>query len=221
MYTPTRSWLNANDAQPCSSKFLEQQLEAIAPFNPGAMKTGMLYSRTLIDVVTVFVRNHSGISLVVDPVMIATSGSSLLQPSAISALKKLLLLSALVTPNIPEAEALAGVEIDDIEDQRRAARTLHDRFHCAVLIKGGHMKGAREMADIYYDGSEEWLHVAPLIRAVGTHGTGCMLSAAITANLTLKHSLPEAVKRAKKFITGAIANSTKAGKYDVLNPFWK
>ena len=207
--------------QPSSSKFLEKQLEAVAPFNPGAMKTGMLYSRALIIVVTAFVRDHPRIPLVIDPVMIATSGSTLLKPSAVSALKKLLPLATIMTPNIPEAEALSRETISDIEDQRRVARILSKRFNTAVLLKGGHMTGHREAADVYNDGSEELLLASPWIRTGSAHGTGCTLSAAIASNLALKHSLPVAVARAKEFITGAIARGSKAGKFQVLDPFWK
>lgn len=207
--------------QSCSSRFLQQQLEAISPFRPRAMKTGMLFSKALIEIVERFVDEHPRIQLVIDPVMIATSGAALLQPAAVSALKKLLCRSAITTPNVPEAEALCGDTIEDIEDQRRAARTLFEEFGCAVLIKGGHLKGGGDVADIYYDGDEELLLTAPCIRGVSTHGTGCTLSAAIAANLALGTSLNLAVLQAKQFITGAIANATRTAAFQVLNPFWR
>lgn len=209
------------DAKPCSTTLLEQQLMAIIPFKPSAMKTGMLYSKNLIEVVAAFVDAHSSIKLVIDPVMIATSGANLLKPSAISALRRLISSASIITPNIPEAEALSGDIIGDIEDQRRAARNLFHQFGCPVLVKGGHMKNSGDVADIFYDGSEELLLTAPLIRGVTTHGTGCTLSASITANLVLGHALGDSVASAKQFVTGAIAESVRVGPFDVLNPFWK
>jgi hydroxymethylpyrimidine/phosphomethylpyrimidine kinase len=206
--------------QACSSTLLEQQLDAVVPFAPRAMKTGMLFSRSLIDVVVRFAKAHPRIKLVVDPVMIATSGAALLKSSAVSALKTLLPLAAIMTPNAPEAEALSGDVVRDIEDQRRVARTLFKAFGCAVLLKGGHLKGAGDVADIFYDGDDEYLLTAPLVRGGGAHGTGCTLSAAVAANLALGQPPEEAVLRAKEFITGAIAEGAKAGRYRVLNPFW-
>jgi hydroxymethylpyrimidine/phosphomethylpyrimidine kinase len=206
---------------PCSPKQLARQLEAIEPFKPKAMKTGMLFSKALIEIVVQFAIEHPRIRLVVDPVMIATSGSALLKPSAISALKKLLPHASVITPNAPEAEALSGETVRDIEDQRRVARTLFERFGCAVLVKGGHLKGAGDVADIFYDGDDEYLLTAPKIRGVSAHGTGCTLSAAIAANLALGDSLEDAVADAKEFITGAIANSTRTAAFQVLNSFWQ
>jgi hydroxymethylpyrimidine/phosphomethylpyrimidine kinase len=103
---------------------------------------------------------------------------------------------------------------------RRAARELHDRFDCAVLVKGGHLHSGREATDIFYDGKTELLLSAPFVRGISTHGTGCTYSAAITAYLALGHPLPTAVVAAKEFITQAIARSVRAGRHDVLNPFW-
>lgn len=207
--------------QPCSSTVLRQQLEAVSPFRPGAMKTGMLFSKALIEVVAGFAAEHKKIALVVDPVMIATSGAVLLKPAAVSALKKLLGRAVIITPNVPETEALCAAVITDIEAQRRAARTLFGEFGCAVLVKGGHMKGGGDVADIFYDGNEELLLTAPFIGGVSTHGTGCTLSAAIAANLALGMSLKASVLHAKQFITGAIASSTITAGFHVLNPFWQ
>jgi len=206
--------------QPCRQSTLRAQLTSVEPFRPRAMKTGMLYSRGLIGVVTEFSRSHPDIPLVIDPVMIATSGSNLLKPSAVSALERLFEFATLITPNAPEAAKLCGRKITTIENQRKAARTLHDTFGCAVLVKGGHLGAGREAADVFYDGREELLLTAPLVRKVSTHGTGCTLSAAITAQLALGKTLVRAVVHGKTFITGAIQGSIRSGDFSVLNPFW-
>lgn len=207
------------DIQACSTRMLNSQLEAIEPFEPRAMKTGMLYSKPLIEAIAAFVCSHPGIKLVVDPVMIATSGAMLLKPQAIKSLETLIRRSTLLTPNIAEAEVLSGSTISRIGEQRNAAHLLHDRFGCAVLIKGGHMPGTTEVTDVFFDGRKQHLLAARRVRNVATHGTGCTLSAAITAHLARGRSLLNAVKQGKEFTTEAIAASVRVGKYDVLNPF--
>jgi hydroxymethylpyrimidine/phosphomethylpyrimidine kinase len=196
---------------------LRMQLAAISQEFPiRAMKTGMLYSRALIDVVVEFATANRRIPLVVDPVLIATSGARLLNRSAMSALTdRLLPLATLVTPNLPEASALLGTRLRDIEDQRRAARELCRRFDCAVIVKGGHLKGA-EAADIYFDGRNELLLTAPFLHGIKTHGTGCTFSAAVTACLARGMELSVAVGNAKQFVTDAIAGSRRAGSHAVL-----
>ncbi len=196
---------------------LRLQLEAISQgFAFGAIKTGMLYSRALINEVVIFVTAKHRIPLVIDPVMIATSGARLLNRSAMSALTdRLLPLATLITPNLPEAGALLGTRLRDIEDQRRAARELCHRFGCAVIVKGGHLKGA-EAADIYFDGLDELLLTAPFLHGIKTHGTGCTFSAAVTACLARGLALSAAVSEAKQFVTDAIAGSRRAGSHSVL-----
>ena len=205
--------------QAVTATTLRLQLRAISDgFEPGAMKTGMLYSRTLIKVAAEFAASHRQIPLVVDPVMIATSGAQLLNRSAMSALTEVLLpLAMVITPNVPEAEALTGSRIANLEDQRRAARELVERFGCAVVVKGGHVRGA-EAADIFFDGAEELLLTAPYLHGIKTHGTGCTFSAAIAAHLAQGRKLSAAVVSAKQFITQAIAGSKQAGRYTVLWP---
>ena len=155
--------------------------------------------------------------LVVDPVMVATSGARLLQPDAVRALtQQIFPLAALVTPNVPEAEALLEMSIRGPEDLRAAARQLHARFGCAALVKGGHLRGGRESIDILFDGKTEWLLSSPRVRSVKTHGTGCTFSAAIAAHLALGEKLPRAVALAKQYVTSAIANARRAGGHDVL-----
>lgn len=205
--------------QPTRPAMLQQQLEAITTgFKPAAIKTGMLYSRALIEVTAQFAAAHRKVPLVVDPVMIATSGARLLNRSALTALTaNLLPLATIITPNVPEAEALSGRKIETIEDQRQAARRLAEQFGCAVVVKGGHLKGA-EAADIFFDGHEEWLLISPFLRGVKTHGTGCTFSAALAAHLAKGADLPTAVAAAKELVTNAIAGSRRAGRHTVLWP---
>jgi hydroxymethylpyrimidine/phosphomethylpyrimidine kinase len=207
--------------EPCSPKMLRQQIEAVfEELPPAAVKTGMLFSAKNIRVVAEFfgkvaVRQH----LVVDPVMVSTSGARLLQPAAEKILReKLLPLATLVTPNLDEAEILAGQKISSPEDLRSAARKIHSRFGCAVLVKGGHLKNSREAMDVFFDGETELLLSAPFVKGVSTHGTGCTYSAAICAALALGHDLPHAVELGKNFITAAIVGSYRLGKHFALNP---
>jgi hydroxymethylpyrimidine/phosphomethylpyrimidine kinase len=206
---------------PCDPGFVRLQLEAVfAELRPAAAKTGMLHSAALIRAVARFLRRQAGLPLVVDPVIVSTSGARLLQPPAVAVLcSELLPLACLVTPNLDETEVLAGVRPRSVDDMRAAARLLQRRFGCAVLVKGGHLQGHKEAVDIFYDGRQEWLLSAPFIRAGRTHGTGCAYSAAITAGLAKGLSLARAVRRAKEHITQAIAGSRKAGGHPVLSSF--
>jgi len=203
--------------QPCAPDMLRKQIEAVfAELPPAACKTGMLLSAELVEVVAELE------DLVVDPVMIATSGVRLIDESAIAAVKKQLLPRAqLVTPNLHEAEVLIGASIKTENDLRAAARRIHETLGCAALVKGGHLKGVREAIDFFYDGRTELMLTAPFIPGVSLHGAGCTYSAAITAHLALGRPLQDAVARAKNFITQAIAQSVRAGRHDVLNSFWR
>lgn len=196
---------------------LRAQLEAVcAELPPRAVKTGMLYSASLIRQVARF-RFPEAPPLVVDPVMVATSGAPLLHPRALRALVRLLLpRAALITPNIPEAELLLQAPLRSVDDLRAGARTLHRRFGCAVLLKGGHLRGVSQAVDLYYDGRTELLLLAPRVRNLHTHGTGCTYAAAITAHLARGLTLPRAVAAAKQFITRALARSYRAAHHDVL-----
>jgi hydroxymethylpyrimidine/phosphomethylpyrimidine kinase len=201
----------------CSPAMVRQQLDAVfAELPPAAAKTGMLYSAEIIRVATKFLRARK-IPLVVDPVMVATSGRPLLKRDAVKILRRELLpLATLITPNLPEAELLTGLRLRSVEDMRGAARELHRQFGCAALVKGGHLRGAREAADIFFDGKNELLLTAPFIRGIRTHGTGCTYSAAIVAYLALGSPLPKAVSLAKDYITRAIARSCRAAGHSVL-----
>jgi len=208
--------------EPSSPKMLRQQIEAVfEELLPAAVKTGMLYSAENIRVVAKFF-SHPPPSifpprLIVDPVMVSTSGARLLKPAAEKILKeKLLPLATLVTPNLDEAEILAAQKIRSPEDLRSAARTIVSRYGCAALVKGGHLKNCREAIDVFFDGETELLLSAPFVKGVSTHGTGCTYSAAICAALALGHDLPRAVEIGKNYITEVIANSYKIGKYFAL-----
>jgi len=204
--------------QPCRPEMVRRQIEAVlSELPPRAIKTGMLHSRGIVRVVVEAVRALRGTPLVIDPVMVATSGRQLLEPSALRLLREdLLPLAMLVTPNIPEAEALAEVSIVDPETMRQAGRVLQNRYGCAALVKGGHLRGGREAVDLFYDGRQELLLTAPFIPGLKTHGTGCTYSAAIAAFLALGHDLAHAVVRAKRYVTRAIALSTRVGRHTVL-----
>jgi len=132
-------------------------------------------------------------------------------------MEKLLPLATLITPNLHEAEILAGRKLDSVEDLRAAARRMHARFGCATLVKGGHLPAGREAVDILFDGRAEWLLSAPFIKGVRTHGTGCTYSAAVAGYLARGFNLTEAVKRAKQFVTQAIAGSYRIGQHSALN----
>lgn len=201
-------------------RFLRLQLETLWKELPArAIKTGMLYSEPLIREVIAFRRDVSnaktngGPRWVIDPVMVATSGARLLKPSAVRRLCDGLLPGAtIVTPNLDEAEILVGRKLESIEAMRGAAREMAQRWGCAALVKGGHLKGLREAVDVYFDGATELLLSANRIPRVKTHGTGCTYAALITAGLGLGWDLPKAVRRAKEEITRAIAASAGIGR---------
>jgi hydroxymethylpyrimidine/phosphomethylpyrimidine kinase len=211
--------------EPCSPKMLRQQIEAVfEELPPAAVKTGMLFSAKNIAIVAEFFGNskfktHNS-KLIIDPVMVSTSGTRLLEPAAIKILKeKLLPLAALVTPNLSEAEIITGRKISNVEEMRSSAKEIHSQFGCAVLVKGGHLKNAREAADIFFDGKTELLLSAPFVKGVRTHGTGCTYSAAICAALALGYDLPRAVEIGKQFVTAAISRSCQVGKHFALENF--
>lgn len=209
--------------QACRPEIVRGQIEAVVEeLPPMAVKTGMLYSTEIIRVVVDFFKKNRQTPLVVDPVMISTSGSRLLKPSAIKLLTDALLpLATLVTPNLDEAAILSGRNLKSPEDLRWAAKKIHDQFGCAALIKGGHLRNSKEAVDIFFDGENELLLSAPFVKGVHTHGTGCTYSAAITGFLARGGELPDAVIQAKEFISQAIAQSQPVRKHSVLNSFWR
>ncbi len=209
--------------QACSAGIVRGQIEAVfEALRPAAVKTGMLYSAPIIRIVAEVFRSGPRVPLVVDPVMVSTSGAQLLKPAAVKVLlAELLPLATLVTPNVDEAEILCGQALRSVEDLRAAAWALHARFGCAALVKGGHLRGLKQAVDIFYDGRQELLLSAPFIRGVSTHGTGCTYSAAIAGYLARGSSLARAVRGAKEFITQAIARSREAAGYGVLDWAWR
>ena len=204
--------------EPCTPAMIRKQLEAVfEQLQPHAVKTGMLLTAQVIQTVADFFENRKRPPLVVDPVMISTSGATLLESEAVEVLtRKLLPLATLVTPNIHEAEILTGRKIGSIHDMRNAARAIRERFGCAALVKGGHLLDSREAVDYYRDGRWEMVLGVSYVRNVNTHGTGCTLSAAIAANLAKGLSLRSAIKGGKVYITNAIMNSTRVRRHLVL-----
>jgi hydroxymethylpyrimidine/phosphomethylpyrimidine kinase len=209
--------------QAATPLFVRQQLDAVfAGLPPSACKTGMLYSEEILRAVVEFFSGKKRPLLIVDPVVVATSGARLLEGSAVNArFDQLLPLATLVTPNLDEAEWLLDVRIRDEEGLRDAARRIVGRFGCAALVKGGHLKGMKEAADVFNDGRTELLLTAPYVRGVATHGTGCTYSAAVTAYCARGGALIEAVARSKEFISQAIAASQRVGRHFALNWFWE
>jgi hydroxymethylpyrimidine kinase/phosphomethylpyrimidine kinase len=203
--------------EPVSPQMVCRQLEAVfSELRPKAAKTGMLFSAACIRAVARFLQQHP-IPLVVDPVMVSTSGARLLQAAGLRALAADLLPQAtLITPNLAEAEMLTGERLGSPEDLRDAARTLQRRFGAAILVKGGHLRGCNEAVDIFYDGKQELLLRAPFLRGIRSHGTGCTYSAAVTAYLASGLSLVPAVVRAKEFVTRTLVRTRKLGRHQVL-----
>jgi hydroxymethylpyrimidine/phosphomethylpyrimidine kinase len=204
--------------QPCPPQMLRRQLEAVfKELPPAAIKTGMLFSAANIRVVAKFLKARVRVPLVVDPILVSTSGAALLQPRALKVLmERLLPLATLVTPNLSEAEILGGQKISALEEMVEAARKIHSRFGCAVLIKGGHLRGSRHATDIFFDGQKEIILRASFVKGVRTHGTGCVYSAAICAALAQGKSLSQAVRLGKQFVTCAIVKSYRIGKHFAL-----
>ncbi len=186
-------------------EFLEQELDAVfTDIRPDAVKIGMVSEKELIEVIARKLGQYQAQHVVVDPVMVATSGARLISEDAIGTLKeKLFPLADVLTPNIPEAEVLAEMPIKTAEDMIDAARKISETYHCAVLCKGGHqLNDANDL--LYRAGSYEWFR-GKRIDNPNTHGTGCTLSSAIASNLAKGYDLDGAVRRAKEYISGALA----------------
>jgi hydroxymethylpyrimidine/phosphomethylpyrimidine kinase len=190
-----------------------RQIEAVASdIGLDAAKTGMLATEGIVDAVAEAVAAARITNLVVDPVFVSKHGHTLLAPEAVDGLRtRLLPLATLVTPNIPEAEGLTGIEIRTTDDMRRAAEAIAALGPHAVLVKGGHAVGTDQADDLLLvDGRETWLH-APRIATPHTHGTGCTLSAAIAAYLARGEALETAVRAGKAFVTEAIRHALALG----------
>ena len=186
-------------------RFLSEQLDAIfTDIFPDAVKIGMVSSAELIAVIAAKLKAYKAENIVVDPVMVATSGAKLLRSDAVEALcRELLPLAAVLTPNIPEAEILSGMTITDAAGMEAAARLISEKYGCAVLCKGGHkVNDADDL--LWREGAGKWFH-GKRINNPNTHGTGCTLSSAIASNLAKGYDLDQSVERAKAYISGALA----------------
>jgi hydroxymethylpyrimidine kinase/phosphomethylpyrimidine kinase len=192
--------------QPCAPAMVRAQIEAVADAMPlAAVKTGMLYSAGIVGEVAAFMKRVRFLPMVVDPVMVASSGRRLLQSGGWAVLQRELLpLAVVVTPNVAEAENLIGRKIGTVQELRAAARAIYRRFGCAALVKGGHLGGTSEAVDFLYSGQGEWMLTAPRAQGGSWHGTGCTYSAAIAAGLARGCSLEKSVELAKNHITRSI-----------------
>ena len=201
------------DIMEVTPEFLAEQLDSIfTDIKPDAVKTGMVSSSQLIDIIADKLREYKAVNIVVDPVMVATSGAKLICDDAMETLKKkLLTLATVITPNIPEGEALAGMKITSKEDMVTAAEKISNTYGCSVLLKGGHsLNDANDL--LVEQGKEPVWFMGRRIANTNTHGTGCTLSSAIASNLAKGKSLEEAVKGAKNYISGALAAGLDLGK---------
>jgi hydroxymethylpyrimidine/phosphomethylpyrimidine kinase len=192
--------------------FVAQQIRSVlSDFGTDAAKCGMLSTAPIIEAVAATLGERPIERLVVDPVMVAKSGDPLLRPDAQQALvERILPLALVVTPNLPEAEALAGMAVTERSDMEEAARRIHRLGPRAVLVKGGHLKG--EAVDLLWDGRSLTAFTAPRVDSTNTHGTGCTFSAGIAAGLAKGRPLPDAIRDAKAYVTRAIREGFTAGR---------
>jgi len=183
----------------------------ITDFSVAALKTGMLANATIVETVARAIRSANLGPLVVDPVMVAKSGDRLLDERALTALtRELLPLAALVTPNLPEAEVLAGIPVRTLEDQREAARRIVALGVRAVVVKGGHA-ASNDIVDLLFDGQTFTEFRTERVPGTSTHGTGCTFSAAITAQLALGRGIQEAIPLAQAYVAKAMRNAPGLG----------
>jgi hydroxymethylpyrimidine/phosphomethylpyrimidine kinase len=217
----TQSVIGISDTSP---DFVELQIDAVmGDIGVDAVKTGMLSNERIVLAVAKKIKQYGIEKLVVDPVMRAKGGDSLLQKEAEVALKdELLPLAYIVTPNISEAELLSGIRIKSLEDMKQAAKKIKALGPKTVLVKGGHLDSIEEAIDVLFDGNDFHKYRAPRINTKNTHGTGCTYSAAICAGLAMGFHVLDAVEDAKEYVTQAIRNSFNLGKgHGPLNHFWK
>lgn len=200
------------DIQDVRTDMIEKQIDAVfEDIDVDAVKIGMLSQPNCMEAVAGKLKQYAPANIVLDPVMYAKNGCPLMNPDAIDTLiEKVIPFADLLTPNIPEAEKIAGMQIHNVEDMKKAAAAIH-RMGCKnVLVKGGHAAGSA--LDLLFDGERFYTFDAERIETKNTHGTGCTYSAAIASNLALGCSLQEAVRRAKEYITTAIRHSLSIGK---------
>jgi hydroxymethylpyrimidine/phosphomethylpyrimidine kinase len=196
-----------NAVEEVSLSFLQQQIDAVfSDLHVAAVKIGMLYKKTIIEVIAQNIEKYSPPFIVLDPVITAQSGDRLLEEDAIEALKGLLCKVDMITPNIPEAEILLGQTIDTPQKMHTAAEILSKHYNTSVLLKGGHLTGA-QCPDIFYNRAKQthFPFISPRVDTQNTHGTGCSLSAAIASYLAQGETYYEAIKKAKHYLFNAIA----------------
>ncbi|MDX1439904.1 MAG: bifunctional hydroxymethylpyrimidine kinase/phosphomethylpyrimidine kinase [Rubricoccaceae bacterium] len=215
--------VGVRDAFDLPAEVIAAQIDAVAEdFQVGAVKTGMLSAKATINAVADGIERHALGQVVVDPVMVATSGDLLLQPDALDTLKSRMLgLADVLTPNTHEAEVLAGFPVQTLIDVRRAAEKILGMGPRAVLVKGGHLDGEEEAIDVLFDESGETLFRAERIATKNTHGSGCTYASAIAANLAKGFGVVESIARAKSYLTEAIRYSLDVGSgHGPTNHFW-
>jgi len=206
--------LGVQAVYPLDAEAVSRQLDSIGEdLMPDAVKTGMLFSSEIITATAAKIKQYGWRILVVDPVMVAKGGSTLLLQEAVHALiTKLLPLAYVATPNIPEAEILTGISIASMEDRIQAAQIIKDMGTRYVIIKGGHDEsGSGKVTDLLYDGQQLTYLESPRISTRHTHGTGCTYSAAVTAELAKGKPVEEAIRTAKAFIQAAIEDGLEIG----------
>jgi len=198
--------------QDISPEIIQKQIEAIfEDISVDAVKIGMVSKTETIKTIAGTLSKYQVKNLVIDPVMISKSGFDLLKPEAKEALINYLLpMATVVTPNLPEAEVITGMKVNNLEEMKKAAEAIYKMGPKYVLVKGGHLEG--EAMDILYDGKTFTYYNSPRINTKNTHGTGCTLSSAIASNLGKGLSITEAIEKAKTYITIAIENSFSIGK---------
>ena len=198
------------------------QIEAVASdIGADAVKTGMLATAAIVEAVAAAIDDLELPRVVVDPVMIAKSGDRLLEDEAVSAMRAELLRRAfVVTPNVPEAEVLAGIPVRSVADMREAARRIHKLGPGAVIVKGGHLD-TPDVVDLLFDGHSFTEFRGPRVQSRNSHGTGCTFAAALAANLALGQPLPEATRLAKEYVVGAIRHGLAIGHgHGPMDHFW-
>lgn len=204
--------LGVTDVMNASAEFVGKQLDAVfTDIYPDAIKVGMVSNEEIIKIIAKKLKEYHAKNIVIDPVMVATSGSNLMDPKANKALiEELLPLADIITPNMQEASVLSGIEVNTKEDMEKAAKIIGEFINGAILVKGGHLE---ESADdlLYIDGKIDWIK-GERVDNPNTHGTGCTLSSAIAANLSKGMDIKLAFIEAKEYLTGAIKDGLDLGK---------
>lgn len=216
--------LGVTAVQEIELSVIAAQIDAVVDdMHPVAVKTGMLSSPGIVSLVAEKAKEHNWQTLVVDPVMIASSGAKLLLDEAIETYRtELLPLATVTTPNLPEARELTGIEISSANDARDAARAIHDLGVRYVIVKGGHMEVSGESLDLLYDGDGFIEFGLPWIDTTSTHGTGCTFASALTSQLALGRDIESAFRSAKEFVWEAMKAAYPAGQgHGPLNQMWR